>query len=76
MGWQKYWSGLSFPSKGLPDLGIKPVSPAFAGRFFTTREAAQGVYPSLQTIASVTRNINRLISTVFTMKSQQQPHDH
>ena len=37
---QEYWSGLSFPSPGdLPDLGIEPtslVSPALAGRFFTT----------------------------------------
>ena len=34
---QEYWSGLSFPSPGdLPDSGIKPGSPALAGRFFTT----------------------------------------
>ena len=37
---QEYWSGLPFPSPGnLPDPGIKPaslVSPALAGRFFTT----------------------------------------
>ena len=34
---QKYWSGLPFPSSGdLPDSGIKPGSPALAGRFFTT----------------------------------------
>ena len=34
---QKYWSGLPFPSPGdLPDLGIKSVSTALAGRFFTT----------------------------------------
>ena len=35
---QEYWSGLPFPSPGdLPDLGIKPVSPALAGAFFTTQ---------------------------------------
>ena len=29
--------GLPSPSSGaLPDLGIEPVSPALAGRFFTT----------------------------------------
>ena len=40
---QEYWSGLLFPSPGdLPDLGIKPVSPALAGRFFTT--APPGTY--------------------------------
>jgi hypothetical protein len=34
---QKYWSGLPFPFPGnLPNPGIKPMSPAFAGGFFTT----------------------------------------
>ena len=32
---QGYWSGLLFPSPGrLPTPGIKPASPALAGRFF------------------------------------------
>ena len=35
---QEYWSGLPFPSLGdLPKPGIKPESPALAGRFFTTK---------------------------------------
>ena len=34
---QEYWRGLPFPSPGdLPDPGIKAMSPALAGRFFTT----------------------------------------
>ena len=34
---QEYWSGLPFPSPGdLPDPGIKPVSAALVGGFFTT----------------------------------------
>ena len=34
---QEYWSGLLCPPPGnLPDSGIKPVSPALAGGFFTT----------------------------------------
>ena len=34
---QDYWSGLPFTSPGdLPGPGIKPLSPASAGRFFTT----------------------------------------
>ena len=37
---QEYWSGLPFPPQGdLPSQGIKtasPMSPALAGRFFTT----------------------------------------
>ena len=33
---QEYWSGLPFPSpEDLPSPGIKPVSPALAGGFFT-----------------------------------------
>ena len=36
---QEYWSGLSFPSpQDLPDPGIKPLSPALAGGFFTTEQ--------------------------------------
>ena len=34
---QEYWRGLPFPPPGdLPNPGIKPVSPALAGGFFTT----------------------------------------
>ena len=34
---QEYWSGLLFPSPGdLSDPGIKPISPALAGGFFTS----------------------------------------
>ena len=36
---QKYWNGLPFPSPGdLPDPGIEPMSPEFAGRFFITEQ--------------------------------------
>ena len=47
---QEYWSGLPFPSPGdLPNPGIKPVSPALAGKFFTTEppEKPKEVYMSL-----------------------------
>ena len=34
---QEYWSGLPFPSPGdLPNAGIELMSPALAGRVFTT----------------------------------------
>ena len=34
---QEHWSGLPLPTPGdLPELKIKPTSPALAGRFFTT----------------------------------------
>ena len=50
---QEYWSGFSFPPRGnLPDPGLEPsfpVSPALAGRIFTsepaTWEAYSGVLP-------------------------------
>ena len=53
---QEYWSGLPCPPSGaLPDPGIKPaslMSPALAGRFFTTNahlgspkiDEPQGIY--------------------------------
>ena len=45
---QKYWSGLQFPSPGdVPDPGIKPVSPALAGRFFTTEPPGKPITPDL-----------------------------
>ena len=34
---REYWNALLFPPPGdLPDPGIKPMSPALAGGFFTT----------------------------------------
>ena len=42
---QEDWSGLPFPSpEDLPDLGIKPVSPALAGVSFTTEPPGKPVY--------------------------------
>ena len=43
---QEYWSKLPFPSlggAGLPNPGIKPMSPALAGRFFTTESTGSSV---------------------------------
>ena len=40
---QEYWSGLPFPPlEHLPDPGIKPASPASAGKFFTTKDPVVG----------------------------------
>ena len=39
---QGYWSGLSFSSPGdLPDPGIKLMSPALAGGFFTAEPSGK-----------------------------------
>ena len=44
---QEYWSGLPFPPPGyLPNPGVKPVSPvspALAGRFFTTESPGKPI---------------------------------
>jgi len=40
-----YWSGLPFPSPvDLPNAGIKPVSSALAGGFFTTEPPGKHRY--------------------------------
>ena len=48
---QEYWSGLPFPPPGdLPDPGIKLVSPALEGRFFTAEPLGK---PKIQTYVSI-----------------------
>ena len=45
----EYWSGFPGPPPGdLPDPGIKPVSPALAGRFFTIEPGGK---PRLRAVA-------------------------
>ena len=43
---QEYWSALPFPPPpgDLPHPGIQPVSPAFAGTFFTTEPPGKPGY--------------------------------
>ena len=42
---QEYWSGVPFPPPGdLPNSGIEPVSPALAGRFFTTESPGKSFF--------------------------------
>ena len=42
---QEYWSGLPFPSpRDLPNLGIKPASPALTGGFFTTEPLGKPIF--------------------------------
>ena len=63
---QGYWSGLPFSTPGdLPDTGIEPasiVSPALAGRFFTT---APPGFNSVQSLSCV-----RLFATPWTAAGQ------
>ena len=41
----EYWSGLPFPTVGLPDPGIRPASPELAGGFFTTEPPGKPPLP-------------------------------
>ena len=42
---QEYWSVLPFPSPGdIHDPGIKPMSPALAGRFFIAEPLREVLY--------------------------------
>ena len=64
---QEYWSGLPFPSLGdLPNPGIKPMSTALSGGFFTTKPPEK---PHEQLIFLKTRVRNtfthRALDTVF-----------
>ena len=56
----EYWSVLPFPSPGdLPNPGIKPTSPALAGRFFTSEPLGSlrdATFSSVQFSRSVVSN--------------------
>ena len=43
---QEFWSGLPFSHpRNLPDPGIKPISPALAGVFFSAEPPKKPNYP-------------------------------
>ena len=73
---QGYWSGLSFPFSGdLSDPGIKPtspVSPALAGRVFSTEpQESQPVYICLQMYGLGERSLSVCVCVCYSMKSHQ-----
>ena len=69
---QEYWGGLPFPTPGdLPNPGIEPtslVSPALAGRFFTTSANLEGLNQKFLSFAkatlSSTHSLGFLVFTV------------
>ena len=65
---QEYWSGLPFLTPGdLLDPGIKPMtlmSPAVAGRFFTTAPPRKPMYRDLKLSLKIKTEITK-ISRVF-----------
>ena len=45
LSWQEYWSKLPFPPPGdLPHLGMDSISPALAGRSFTTEPPGKSLF--------------------------------
>ena len=56
---QEYWNGLPFPSPGkFPDLGIEPVSPALAGRFFTTEPPGKSSLITGEMLIKITKKLH------------------
>ena len=68
---QEYWSGLPFsPPGNLPNPGIKPMSPALAGGFFTTEPPGKPVSTYIHTdtmmeYCSIIKNENLLFATTW-----------
>ena len=61
---QKYWSGLTLPSSGnLPGPGIKPTSPALAGRFFTTEPPGKPNY-NITTLKKKKSAVQKLLGLI------------
>ena len=58
---QGYWSGLPFsPPGGLPNPGIKPTSPALAGRFFTIEPPGKPTF-----ITNLSENFTETMNLFF-----------
>ena len=74
---QEYWSTLPFPSPGdLSDPGIEPespVSPALAGRFFTT-EPPGNPYVKGEGPASFVLNVDVQVPKDYVLKRHLFPH--
>ena len=71
---QEYWSGLQCPPPGdLPHPGIKHtslMSPALAGRLFTTSATWEALLPSCQL------SIPRIFTGISTLANAAQPQHH
>ena len=60
---QEYWSGKPIPSPGdLPGPGIKPKSPALAGRFFLPSEPSRKPHIAYSTLQTFTYFVKHALS--------------
>ena len=60
---QEYWSGLPLPSPGdLPGPGMKPKSPALAGRFFLPSEPSRKPHIAYSTLQTFTYFVKHALS--------------
>ena len=74
---QEYWHGLPFLSSGdLPNPGNKPVSPALAGRFFTTEPPGKPIIPLRRSSKSKTLSILLLCFTWHASHTHQYRPGH
>ena len=71
---QEYWSRLPFPPPGdLPEPAIEPMSPAFAGGFFTTSAAWKALAHARHSI-SICWVLKSLL--IFTLLLPLTHHNH
>ena len=81
---QEYWSGQPFPSPGdLPDLGLKPSSPALQAHSLPSEPASKVMLKNLSSQTSIvfeqrtSRCISRIQKRQRNQRSNcQQPLDH
>ena len=66
---QDYWSGLPFPSPGdLPDPGVKLMSPALAGGFFTTEPPGK---PLSKFTTQINHSINKFLRAEYVKQRRE-----
>ena len=70
---EEYWSGLLSPSpEDLPDPGIKPMSPALAGGFFTTEPSVKPTGQELKAIHVCIGTVGLCRQTMIMSKAREE----
>ena len=73
---QEYWSGLPIPSPGdLPDTGIEPWSPAWAGKFLSTEPPGKPInqYKNLKNCCYLANKSQRCTSAISLQLNSSSP---
>ena len=73
---QEYWSGLPIPSPGdLPDTGIEPWSPTWAGKFLSTEPPGKPInqYKNLKNCCYLANKSQRCTSAISLQLNSSSP---